>query len=233
MTTENQKGTRACCIHDLGRRAYTQVRTLQHELVRAKHDREFTEDVLLLVEHDPVFTLGRQGRREGLLVSEQFLADRGIGIEHVERGGDITYHGPGQLVGYLILNLRRAGLRITSFVSRMEEVMLRTARDVQVQATRNSKNRGVWVGERKLGSLGIAIRHGMTFHGLALNVNPDLTPFSYIHPCGLAGVEMTSLQLEAGQSQDMDQIKQAMIGHMIHEFSLEPTSQPRALAYLD
>ena len=206
---------------------------MQHELVRAKHGREFTEDVLLLVEHDPVFTLGRQGRREGLLVSEQFLVDRGIGIEHIERGGDITYHGPGQLVAYLILNLRLAGLRITSFVSRMEEVMLRTSRDVQVPATRNPKNKGAWVGERKLGSLGIAIRHGITFHGLALNVNTDLTPFSYIHPCGLAGVQMTSLHLEAGQLQDMDRIKQAMIGHIIDEFSLEPASQSRALTSLD
>jgi lipoate-protein ligase B len=206
---------------------------LQQELVQAKHDRDLDEDILLLVEHDPVFTLGRQGRRDSLLVSEQFLAEQGIGIEHIERGGDITYHGPGQLVAYLILDLRQAGLRLTSFVSGIEEVMLRTAQDAQVRASRDSRNRGVWVGKRKLGSLGIAIRHGITFHGLALNVNPDLTPFSFINPCGLAGVEMTSLELEAKQTQDFAQVTKRLIAHMQEVFSLEPTPHSRALAYTD
>mgnify|MGYP000081807113 FL=1 len=218
---EGQTAKRPCIIQDLGRRDYPQVRAWQHELVRAKYRRNLDADVLLLVEHNPVFTLGRQGRRDGLLVSEAFLATQGIAVEHIERGGDITYHGPGQVVAYLILDLRRAGLRVTWFVSRMEEVMLRTARDAGVQACVDSQNRGIWVAKRKLGSLGIAIRHGITFHGLALNVSPDLTPFTYINPCGLTGVQMTSLELETGHTLDISRIKNSLTGHMQEVFALD------------
>ena len=221
---------RPCIIRDLGRRDYPQVRAWQHELVRGKYRRDLDADVLLLVEHNPVFTLGRQGRRDGLLVSETFLATQGIAVEHIERGGDITYHGPGQVVAYLLLDLRRAGLRVTWFVSRLEEVMLRTARDAGVQACVDSQNRGIWVAKRKLGSLGIAIRHGITFHGLALNVATDLTPFTYINPCGLTGVQMTSLEVETGQTLDISRIKDSLIGHMQEVFALDssPTNTWRS-----
>jgi len=212
---------RPCRIRDLGRRPYSQVLALQHDLVRARQDQELQDDVLLLVEHDPVFTLGRRGLRNSLLVSEAFLNQQGIAVEHVERGGDITYHGPGQLVVYLIMDLRRAGLRVTSFVSNMEEAMLRTARDHQVQAGTDPKNRGLWVQGRKLGSIGIAVRHGITFHGLALNVNTDLSPFSYINPCGLTGVKMTSLAMETGQIQDFPSIKENLAAHMQNVFALD------------
>ena len=221
MPQETQIATRPCRIRDLGRRPYSQVLALQHDLVRARQDQELEYDVLLLVEHDPVFTLGRQGRRDSLLVSEAFLNQQGIAVEHVERGGDITYHGPGQLVAYLIMDLRRAGLRVTSFVSNMEEAMLRTARDHQVQAGTDPKNRGLWVQGRKLGSIGIAVRHGITFHGLALNVNTDLSPFSYINPCGLTGVKMTSLAMETGQIQDFPSIKENLAAHIQNVFALD------------
>lgn len=212
---------RPCLIRDLGRRPYSQVLALQHELVRARQVRELEDDQLLLVEHDPVFTLGRQGRRDSLLVSDSFLSQQGITVEHVERGGDITYHGPGQIVAYLIMDLRQAGLRVTSFVSGLEEVMLRTARDAGVMAHTDPQNRGVWVAERKLGSVGVAVRHGITFHGLALNVNTDLTPFSYINPCGLTGVKMTSLAMERGQTQDFPSIKENLAAHMQDVFALD------------
>ena len=221
MQGQSRTDKRPCIIYDLGRRAYAEVLGLQHELVRARHERTLDTDVLLLVEHDPVFTLGRQGRRDSLLVSKEFLVGRGITVEHIERGGDITYHGPGQLVAYLILDLRRAKLRVTTFVSRMEEAMLRTAQEAGVHAGRDPQNRGAWVGERKLGSVGIAIRHGITFHGLALNVNPDLTPFSYINPCGLEGVAMTSLELETGRRQDFHRIKSCLAGHILDVYALQ------------
>lgn len=221
MAEQNRSATRPCLIRDLGRRPYSEVLALQHDLVRARQDQELQDDVLLLVEHDPVFTLGRRGRRDSLLVSEAFLNQQGIAVEHVERGGDITYHGPGQLVAYLIMDLRRAGLRVTSFVSNMEEAMLRTARDHQVQAGTDLKNRGLWVQGRKLGSVGIAVRHGITFHGLALNVNTDLSPFSYINPCGLTGVKMTSLAMETGQIQDFPSIKESLAAHMQNVFALD------------
>ncbi len=212
---------RPCLIRDLGRRPYSEVLALQHDLVRARQDQELEYDVLLLVEHDPVFTLGRRGLRNSLLVSEAFLNQQGIAVEHVERGGDITYHGPGQVVAYLIMDLRQAGLRVTAFVSGLEEAMLRTARDHQVQAGTDPKNRGLWVQGRKLGSIGIAVRHGITFHGLALNVNTDLSPFSYINPCGLTGVKMTSLAMETGQIQDFPSIKENLAAHMQNVFALD------------
>jgi lipoate-protein ligase B len=221
MAEQNRSGLGPFLIRDLGRRPYTQVLALQHDLVRARQDQELEHDVLLLVEHDAVFTLGRRGRRDSLLVSEAFLNQQGIAVEHVERGGDITYHGPGQLVAYLIMDLRRAGLRVTSFVANMEEAMLRTAEDTGVLARTDPSNRGIWVAQRKLGSVGIALRHGITFHGLAFNVNTDLTPFSYINPCGLAGVSMTSLALETGQIQDFPSIKESLAAHMQNVFALD------------
>lgn len=187
MNNDNRTAGRPCIIHDLGRRPYSQVLTLQRDLVQARQDRELAADALLLVEHDPVFTLGRRGLRDGLLVSEAFLKQQGISLVHIERGGDITYHGPGQLVAYLIMDLRLAGLGVTSFVCNIEEVMLRTARDAGIQAHTDPKNRGAWVAERKLGSIGIAVRHGITFHGLALNVNTDLTPFPISIPADWLG----------------------------------------------
>ncbi|MFO7800848.1 MAG: lipoyl(octanoyl) transferase LipB [Desulfovermiculus sp.] len=220
MKKEDLADTRPCIIQDLGRQAYSEVLALQHGLVRAKQDREFDPDVLLIVEHDPVFTLGRQGRRDSLLVSESFLTRQGIQVVHIERGGDITYHGPGQIVAYLIMDLRKAGLRVTSFVTKMEDVMLRTSQDVQVQACRDKQNRGVWVAHRKLGSVGIAVRHGITFHGLALNVNTDLTAFSYIHPCGLTGTSMTSLAQETGAAHNLEAVKDNLARHMLDIFCL-------------
>lgn len=220
MNEEKLAHTRPCIIQDLGRRPYSEVLALQHGLVRSKQEGELDPEVLLLVEHDPVFTLGRQGRRDSLLVSETFLSSQGIQVVRIERGGDITYHGPGQIVAYLIMDLRKAGLRVTSFVTKMEDVMLRTADDVQVQAGRDKQNRGVWVANRKLGSVGIAVRHGITFHGLALNVNTDLTPFSYIHPCGLTGTSMTSLALEAGKTHNLEAAKGNLARHMLDIFCL-------------
>ena len=155
-------------------------------------------DIFLVVEHPAVYTLGRRGGREFLAVPETFLAEKGIPIVPIERGGVITYHGPGQLVLYPILHLRQAGLSVTDYVHRLEEVMIRLAATVGVEATRDPRNHGAWVGNRKLGSVGIAVRHGVSFHGLAINIDPDMAPFGWINPCGLTGVQMTSLALETG-----------------------------------
>lgn len=156
-------------------------------------------DTVLMTEHPEVFTLGRRGRRDHLLVSEAFLAERGIEVIHIERGGDITYHGPGQLVIYPVLDLRRLRRSVTEHVSMLEELMLRLAADCGVTAQRDGRGRGIWCGGAKLGSVGIAVRHGVAYHGLALNVDPSLEPFTWINPCGLSGVRMTSLVRERGR----------------------------------
>ena len=183
----------------LGQIAYEDARDLQLRLVDARQHGGLARDTVLLLEHPPVFTLGRRGGRESLLVSEETLARHGIPIVQVERGGTITYHGPGQLVVYPIVHLPGLGIGVVDMVDRLEEVMIRTCRDFGVEAGRNALNRGAWVGMSKIGSIGLAVRRGVSFHGLALNVDPDLQPFGFIQPCGLHGVGVTSIAKEAGR----------------------------------
>lgn len=189
---------------DLGLTPYGPVHGLQTALVEARRTGALQRNTVLFLEHEPVFTLGRRGGRDHLRVTTRFLEGAGVPLVHVERGGDVTYHGPGQLVVYPIVHLSSARLEVVTFVERLEEVMIRTARDAGVEAVRSPRNRGVWAGWRKLGSVGIAVRRGVSFHGLALNVNPDLTPFEWIHPCGLQGVAMTSLALEGAEAATPD-----------------------------
>lgn len=171
-------------------------------------------DTILMVEHPPVFTLGRQGSLDALLKSRDEITGEGVEIIHTERGGDITYHGPGQIVVYPIVQLRRKGLSVTAFIEVLEEIMIRTLADFGVEANRDARNRGVWVGGDKIGSVGIRVRHGVTFHGLALNVTLSLAPFSWIQPCGLSGVEVTSLAKQLGGSIDFECAKLKMKSHI-------------------
>ncbi len=193
---------------------YQRVHDLQLDFVEKRKTGVLEADIFLLTEHPAIFTLGRRGGRENLMVSEDFLSEQGVALIHVERGGDITYHGRGQLVVYPIIELRAAGLSISDYIFRLEEVMIRLSRDFGVEAMRDQRNHGVWVGDCKLGSVGIAIRHGITFHGLALNVNIALDAFDWIHPCGLSGVRMTSLASELRHELPMDEAKERLAGHL-------------------
>ncbi len=189
---------------------YGELLSLQHRLVDAKAQGTLTHDFLLMLEHRPVFTLGRRGIRSGLLVEDDFLAARGVEVVHVERGGDVTYHGPGQVVAYPIVDLKASGWKVADFVEAIEEIMIRTAGRWGIRASRNPKNRGVWVGAKKLGSVGIAVRREISFHGLALNVDMDLRPFTWINPCGLAGCRMTSLKEETDQPVFVGDVREAL-----------------------
>jgi len=166
---------------------------------------------VLLLEHPAVFTLGRRGGLSNLIVSPDYLKKKGIAIVPAERGGDITFHDIGQLIAYPIVNLRANRLSVTDYVSALEEVMIGTAAKFGVTAVRRDLNRGVWVGTRKLGSIGIAIRHGITFHGMAFNVNLSLTPFDWIRPCGLHDVRVTSLVRERLQPVNMEHVREILI----------------------
>lgn len=189
---------------------YRELLALQHVLVNAKAMGALTNNVLLVLEHFPVFTLGRRGRRSGLLVKDDFLAAQGIEVVHVERGGDVTYHGPGQVVAYPIVDLKAGRWKVADFVDAIEEIMIRTAARWGIRAARNPLNRGVWVAGKKLGSVGIAVRREISFHGLALNVDMDLRPFTWINPCGLAGCQMTSLKKETAQHVLMATVREAL-----------------------
>jgi lipoate-protein ligase B len=216
MTTQNatDKGPRTTdtrpwyCL-EFDALDYRQALKLQHRLVDARKSGAVDRNMLLLLEHPPVFTLGRRGGRDNLRVSEGFLTSAGIEVVQVERGGNITYHGPGQLVAYLICDLEAGRLGVKSLVDALEELMIRTAAAWEVQATRNAINRGVWIGNRKMGSVGIAVRKGVSYHGLALNANLSLEPFSWINPCGMTGVDMTSIQNETIHTVAMPDVRRA------------------------
>ena len=210
----------------LGQIAYPDAWDLQLRLVEARQANRLKRDTVLLLEHPPVFTLGKRGGRESLLVPEETLAHRGIPILQVERGGNITYHGPGQLVLYPIVHLPGLGLGVVDLVDRLEEVMIRTSAGFGVAAERNPLNRGVWVGLKKIGAIGIAVRRGVSFHGMALNVDPDLTPFSWIQPCGLQGVGVTSLKAEAGGRVSMPDARRDVARHFEAVFGVRLSAVP-------
>jgi len=208
------------CV-DLPTMDYKEAWDLQAKIVAARKDRIIDTDIVLFLEHPPVFTLGRRGGLNNLTVSESFLEKAGISVIQVERGGDITFHGPGQLVIYPIIDLRAARLGVADYVTALEEVMIRTAADWGIQADRNPRNRGVWVGNNKLGSIGVAIRRGVSFHGLALNVNTSLKPFSWINPCGLEDAEITSLKRELSRKVSLSQVREAARHHMEDVFGVK------------
>ena len=205
---------------DLGLISYEDAWRFQVQLVAARQKACLEKDVVLFLEHPPVFTMGRRGQRKHLAVSMDFLEKSGIELHEVERGGDITYHGPGQLVVYPIIRLTELGLGVVDFVERLEEVMIRTVAQWGIKATRNPLNRGVWIGNDKLGSIGIAVRRGITFHGLALNVNPNLAHFGWITPCGLSGIKMTRMSSHAANKLTMAEVKTVMRGHWEHLFNV-------------
>lgn len=209
----------SCWCLDLGRMEYERVRRLQRRFVEFKCRRAMDRDLLLLVEHPPVYTLGNRRSKSHCPEAQSNAFLHGIPVISTERGGDITYHGPGQLVAYPIFDLKGSGLGVKNLVYRLEQAMIDTAATFGVEAARNKLNPGVWVNGDKLGSIGLAVRRGISFHGLALNVNNDLAPFSWIDPCGLANVSMTSLELAGAKAADLELAKQAMLDSFKGVFS--------------
>jgi len=199
---------------------YPASRKLQQKLVALRKNKNIP-DSLVLLEHPSVFTLGNRGDRKNLKASEAFLKAAGIPVVHVERGGDITYHGPGQLVGYPIWDLQQARMKVVEYINCLEEVMIRVAADWGVSAKRNPLNRGTWVGHRKIGSVGIAVRRGISFHGFAFNVNLSLKPFEWINPCGLEGIRVTSLSKEMSGKISMAEVRQAIRHQMEAVFEIQ------------
>jgi len=179
-------------IIDLGLIDYEKAWDIQHELWSRRVEEELP-DVLLVLEHPHVITLGRRGNRSHLIASPEALEAMKIPIFHVERGGDVTYHGPGQIVVYPVFNLKEYGYRLIRYVSQLEEVALSVLKDFGIVGRRDPLNRGVWVEGEKIASVGVAIKRWVSFHGLSLNYETDLKYFELINPCGLDGRKMTSM----------------------------------------
>jgi lipoyl(octanoyl) transferase len=211
-------------VADLGRRPYAEVLDLQRELARARVSGELAQDVLLLVEHPPVVTLGRSAKEGNLVVGRGALAGRGIEVHEVERGGDVTFHGPGQLVGYPIVDLRRHKQDLHWYLRQLEEALIRAVGQYGIAGERNPAYTGVWTAGRKLASIGVHAREWVTWHGFALNVTTDLSFFDLIVPCGIQAVTMTSVERElvAAEAPSLEEMADVVANAFGEVFSLEP-----------
>lgn len=179
-------------IFDLGHCDFDQTLKIQKTIHRMRVEDKIP-DTLILVEHPAVLTIGKSGNFGNLLVSTERLQEKGIKIYQIERGGDITYHGPGQIVGYPIFYLKSALAGIKAMIEKLELMLILTLKDLAINGSIKPKQIGVWVEEEKIASIGLAVKHWVTFHGFALNVTTDLTYFDLIRPCGLANAKMTSV----------------------------------------
>ncbi|MEP6729100.1 MAG: lipoyl(octanoyl) transferase LipB [bacterium] len=187
---------RQLLVCNLGTLPYGEALELQRAVARARISGAFDQDLLLLVEHPPVVTLGRSSKEQHLLASPAMLAARGVELHEVERGGDVTFHGPGQLVGYPIIDLKRHKKDLHWFLRRVEDAIIGSIAPLGVIGERNVGYTGVWTGGRKLASIGVHARDWVTWHGFALNVTTDLSYFELMVPCGIAAVEMTTVSDE-------------------------------------
>lgn len=198
---------RVLSVSDLGQGAgYSEVLALQEQL-HARRAAGEIPDTLLLLEHRPVYTLGRSAEAGHVLYSEDALRQAGIERVETSRGGDVTYHGPGQLVGYPIIHLADAGLRVLEFVDGLEEALVRAVGVFGIAAGRDARNRGVWVGNDKLAALGIRVAHHVTMHGFALNVSTRMEDYRGIVACGLRDAGVTSMSRLLGRPVDMGEVK--------------------------
>ena len=183
-------------VVDLGAQRYASTLALQREVARARIAGDLEEDVLLLVEHPPVITLGRSAKDAHMLATPAYLEQRGVELFEVERGGDVTFHGPGQLVGYPIIDLKQHRRDLHWYLRQVEQFLIDALAPFSLLAERRPPHTGVWIGERKIASIGVHARDWVTWHGFALNVATDLHYFDLIVPCGIQGVRMTSVNAE-------------------------------------
>jgi lipoyl(octanoyl) transferase len=202
----------------MGRVPYREALNIQYEL-REKRQYGLIGDTLLLLEHPPVLTLGRQGEKGDILLPRELLEQRGIDVAEIERGGEVTYHGPGQIVGYLFFHMDIVRGDVGLLISRIEEVIIRVLKEgYGIRAGRDPEHRGVWLGMEKIAAVGIAIRKRVTMHGFAFNVNTDLSHFSWIVPCGIRDRGVTSLEHQIGSPQDIEEVKNRLIGSFVAVF---------------
>lgn len=218
---------KTCWRIDLGRRSYHEVWDFQRQLVKRRQRREIP-DVLLLVEHPPTYTLGRAGKREHLLADERELERLGATFILTDRGGDITFHGDGQLVGYPILDLRDSEPDVRVYLRRLEEVLIRTVARFGIEGRREEGRTGVWHEQGKLAAIGVRVSRWVTSHGFALNVTTELSYFNRIVPCGIVGREVASMQSVLGNAVPAIEVADALcseFGRVFDRMMLAGTSE--------
>ncbi len=189
---------------------YNEAWQLQKDVLEARSN-NLIEDTLFLLEHNNTYTLGKIADKKHLISSEKFLNDNKISVYEIDRGGDITYHGPGQIVGYPIISLNDWQKDTHKYLRALEEVIIKTCGSYGLKAERNEKYTGVWVENRKIAAIGIKVKKWVTMHGFAFNVNTDLSLFKGIIPCGIEDKEVTSVKKESGKSIDIEQVKENLL----------------------
>jgi lipoyl(octanoyl) transferase len=219
---------RQLLVTDLRTVPYADALALQRAVARARISGEIDQDLLLLVEHPPVVTLGRSSKERHLLATPALLAARGVELFEVERGGDVTFHGPGQLVGYPIVDLKRHKQDLHWYLRQVEEALIVALAELGVPAGRVAGYTGVWTadGTRKIASIGVHARDWVTWHGFALNVATDLSYFGLIVPCGIQGVDMTSVSRELGAPVERARVEDAVARAFGEVFALTAVPAP-------
>ena len=216
-------------VRDLGRIGYQEALSLQQELV-GQRQREEISDTLLLLEHPPVITMGKSAADSDILVPQETLEAAGAEVHRIGRGGETTYHGPGQLVGYVIVHLYNHQRSLKRFIRNLEEVFVRfLGEHYGIEAHRDDEHRGVWVGNEKITAIGISIHHGVTMHGFAFNVNPNLSHFDWIIPCGITDRGQTSVARLAGdESIGLAEVKPGLVDAFRAVFGYEAVADTAA-----
>ncbi len=214
-----------CEAYELGIVDYETSLQLQNKLMLARRAGDIP-DIILLLQHPPLFTVGASGRDEDIVAPGSLLASEGITVFHVDRGGSVTYHGPGQLVGYPIIDLRAKGIGVHQYVRSVEEVVIRTLDSFSIKACRDPKYPGVRVGSEEICALGIRVSRGCTKHGFALNVNTDLRYFNYIVPCGIRGKSVTSISKLLGHDVAIEDVASHILEHCAQIFDLTIRQKP-------
>ncbi len=209
-----------CAIRQLGAIEYREAYELQKALLQERL-RGRIADTLLLLEHPPTITVGKSGKLENILASPAELASAGVSLIFTDRGGDVTYHGPGQIVGYPILDLRERDRDAHRYVHNLEEVLIRTLADYGIRSGRDHNHAGVWVNDEEIAALGLSIRRWITMHGFALNVNTDLKHFTLINPCGFANKTATSMARLIRHELPIDKVTERLLAHFAEVFEVE------------
>lgn len=209
-----------CLAISLGRVDYLRAWEMQRDLHQRVADGALP-NLLLLLEHPHVYTLGRRGRASDILVSDQRLAELGAQVQFVDRGGEVTYHGPGQLVGYPIVNLRDWEGGPMKYVRMLEQVLIDTLAELGIRAQSEDRPTGAWVGDAKIAAIGVKVSRGVTMHGFALNVDPDLSYFEHIVPCGMAEGRVTSMSALLSEDVRVEQVIPVLARHFSQAFAWE------------
>ena len=218
MTGEKKK----CSVLEVERIGYNDAFELQRKLVSARSNNEI-EDTLILLEHNPVISVPSTQTLDNILVPRETLEQEGIEVCRTDRGGDVTYHGPGQVVGYSIMDLKEQGRDLHRYIRNVEQLLIDVLQEYSIEAGRDSKHPGVWTGNKKIAAIGIAVKNGwITMHGFALNVNPDMNHFTMIVPCGITDKGVTSMAEKLGTPVDRAALHERLIAHYAKIFHRAP-----------